>query len=185
MCCCLYGIGFFKMAIKLKRRTMWITLFVITLVLAALSFTRFEIRKEVVIEASPPQVWSTIIDFQHYDRWNTQLEFLSGQAKPGGKLHLRLSVDGAAPYEFKPAISHWEEHEKLAWLAITGFPRVFDGEHFFELKGLEGDKTLLVNREEYRGVLSLIMKHLPMMEKAPEGFEKMNQELKNYIENEK
>jgi hypothetical protein len=44
-------------------------------------------------------------------------------------------------------------------------------------------KVLLVNREEYRGIISLIMKQLPMMKLAPKGFEKMDEELKNYIEN--
>jgi hypothetical protein len=52
-----------------------------------------------------------------------------------------------------------------------------------ELKDLGNGKTLLTNREEYRGVLSQIFRQLPMMKTAPEGFKKMNLELKNYIEN--
>jgi hypothetical protein len=61
-------------------------------------------------------------------------------------------------------------------------PRVFDGEHFFELQDLGNGKTMVVNREEYRGVLSLIIRNLPMMNNAPEGFELMNTELKRYCE---
>lgn len=163
---------------------MWITIASVVLLLLALSFTGFEIRKEVVIDASPEKVWQTIIDFENYDRWNTQLQYLGGEVKPNGKLHLKLAVEGTAPYEFKPTISHWEVNKRFAWLAITGIPGVFDGEHFFELEKNGGDKTLVVNREEYRGILSLLMKNLPMMKEAPKGFKKMNQELKNYIENE-
>lgn len=161
---------------------MWITLLVIVLVLFALSFTQFEIRKEIVIEASPQKVWDVILDFPNYAQWNTQLFYLGGDLKPGGTLHLKLAVSEADPYEFKPIISHWEENQKFAWLAITGFPRVFDGEHFFELYELPEGKTLLVNREEYRGILSLLIKNLPMMKNAPEGFEQMNLAFKTHIE---
>lgn len=163
---------------------MWIGIIAgIVLLLVALSFTQFEIKTEVVINAPPEKVWATIIDFPHYERWNSQLAYLGGTVKPQGQLHLKLSVEGTPPYEFKPTISHWEENERLAWLARTGVPRLFDGEHFYELEALPGGKTRLINREEYRGVLSLVMKNLPMMKKAPQGFEKMNQELKNYLEN--
>lgn len=162
---------------------MWMTLLLIALVLFALSFSKFEIRKEVEINAIPEKVWGSIIDFPNYKHWNTQLTYLGGNVKPNGSLHLKLSVAGTNPYEFKPTISHWDEHKKFAWLAITGLPRIFDGEHFFELIDLGNDKTLLINREEYRGILSLIMKNLPMMKDAPSGFEKMNAEIKTYVEN--
>ncbi|MEK6482350.1 SRPBCC domain-containing protein [Catalinimonas sp. 4WD22] len=153
------------------------------LIMLALSFTRFEIIHEIKIKASPEKVWAAIIDFEHYYKWNSQLKYLGGQIKPGGKLHLKLSAEGAEPYEFKPSITHWEINKKYGWIGRTGFPGIFDGEHFFELNDLGNGKTLLTNREEYRGVLSMLMKQLPMMKHAPQGFEKMNKELKRYIEN--
>ncbi len=154
-------------------------------VVIALSFTRFEIDEKVEVQAPVEKVWATIIDFESYSEWNSQLEYLGGTVEPGGQLQLKLSAAGAEPYEFKPIISHWEENKRFAWLARTGLPRIFDGEHFFELEKIDNNTTMVTNREEYRGVLSLIMKNLPMMKDAPEGFKKMNVELKNYIENEK
>ena len=59
---------------------------------------------------------------------------------------------------------------------------LFDGEHFFELERLPSGATRLTNREEYRGVLSLVIGRLPMMKSAPAGFEKLNVELKRHIE---
>lgn len=155
-----------------------------TLVIAvvALSFTQFEIRTVVDINAPPEKVWKAVVDFEHYGDWNTQLKFLGGEAKPGGNLHLLLAAKGADPYEFKPVVSRWVENKEFAWLAITGMPRVFDGEHFFELEDLGNGKTRVVNREEYRGVMSQVMKRLPMMENAPQGFDLMNAELKQYCE---
>ena len=157
----------------------------LVVVVIALSFSGFEINEKVEINAPIEKVWATIIDIESYSEWNSQLEYLGGTVIPGGQLHLKLSAAGAEPYEFKPTISHWEENKRFAWLARTGFPRIFDGEHYFELEKIDDSTTLVTNREEYRGVLSLIMKNLPMMKDAPAGFRKMNVELKNYIENEK
>lgn len=161
---------------------MFIILAVSIVVVWFLSRTSFEIRDDIEINAPVDKVWATIIDFENYKNWNSQLFYLGGTVEANGKLHLKLSAEGADPYEFKPKISFWDENKRFAWLAITGLPKVFDGEHFFEFKDLGNGTTLLINREEYRGILSQIFRQLPMMKTAPEGFKKMNLECKNYIE---
>ena len=167
----------------MKRKTMYLLFFLAFIViLIVLSRTQFEIRKDVEINAPSAKVWRAVVEFEKYKEWNSQLQYLGGEVKPQGLLHLKLSVKGTDPYEFKPIVSYWEENKRFAWLAATGLPRVFDGEHFFELQDLGNGKTMVVNREEYRGVLSLIIRNLPMMKNAPEGFELMNTELKRYCE---
>lgn len=161
---------------------MWIAVFIIVVFLIILSRTKFEVRHEITLDAPVERVWKMIIDFEHYSQWNTQLSYLGGKVALNEKLHLKLAVEGATPYEFKPTVSQWKEKEVFGWIAITGMPRVFDGEHFFELTDLKDGKTHLVNREEYRGVLSLVMQQLPMMKLAPKGFQKMNMEFKAYVE---
>lgn len=165
----------------MKRMIVYIAIGLAVIILA-LSFTSFEINEKVEVNAPAEKVWAAIIDFESYSEWNSQLEYLGGEVKPNGQLHLKLSAEGAEPYEFKPSISHWEENKRFAWLARTGLPRIFDGEHFFELEQINDSTTLVTNREEYRGVLSLIIKNLPMMKEAPAGFRKMNRELKDYVE---
>jgi hypothetical protein len=167
----------------MKRKKMGLFIIITLVSILLLSRTSFEIRNDIEVNASIDKVWQTVIDFDNYKSWNTQLSFLGGNVTPNGKLHLKLSVEGTTPYEFKPDISYWEEKKRFAWIARTGLPRVFDDEHFFELQNLGNGKTLLINREEYRGVLSLIFQQLPMMKVAPKGFEKMNIEFKNYVEN--
>ncbi|MCU0424090.1 MAG: SRPBCC domain-containing protein [Candidatus Kapabacteria bacterium] len=165
-----------------KRQIFFLALFSAVVLLAILSRTQFEIRNDVEINAPPEKVWKTVIDFQRYREWNSQLQYLGGEVKPGGRLHLKLSAQGAEPYEFTPIVSYWEENKRFAWLAETGLPRIFDGEHFFELQDIGNGKTLVINREEYRGILSLVMKNLPMMKDAPAGFALMNTELKTFCE---
>ena len=162
---------------------MWITIAVIAVLIFALSQTKFEVRHDIIIAAPAQQVWEAVIDFKNYKNWNSQLLYLGGTVAKNEVIHLKLSVEGATPYEFKPTISHWQDGKTFAWIAVTGMPRLFDGEHFFELIPNENGTTTLINREEYRGVLSLVMKQLPAMKLAPKGFEKMNIELKRYVEN--
>jgi hypothetical protein len=176
------GLNNEQRTINEKIKSMWIILAVSIILVIILSRTSFEIRDDIEINAPIDKVWSAVIDFQNYKKWNSQLSYLGGTIKPNGKLHLKLSAEGAKPYEFKPDISYWEEKKRFAWLAKTGMSRIFDGEHFFELKDLGDNRTLLINREEYRGILSQIFRQLPMMKTAPNGFKKMNLELKTYLE---
>jgi hypothetical protein len=161
---------------------MWITLAVFVVLIAGLSRTKFEVRHDIIIHSTSQKVWETVIDFQNYKNWNSQLQYLGGTIAKNEVIHLKLSVEGATPYEFKPTISHWEEGRTFAWIARTGLPRLFDGEHFFEVTVNQDGTTTLINREEYRGVLSLLMQQLPAMKLVPKGFEKVNMEFKNYIE---
>ena len=129
----------------MKKAALYFVFILFTLIVA-LSFTSFEINEKIEIDASKEEVWNTIIDFDNYAQWNSQLAYLGGAVEPNGKLHLKLSAEGTDPYEFKPDISYWEENTKFAWIAITGVPRVFDGEHFFELEETADGKTLVTNR---------------------------------------
>jgi hypothetical protein len=151
---------------------------VCVVVVVGLATTSFEIRREVVIEAPPERVWEVIVGVEQWAAWNSQLAWLGGTVGPGATMSLKLSVAGADPYTFSPTVNHWDPPRRFAWLARTGLPRVFDGEHNFELEGLEGGRTRLVNRETYSGVLSKLIERQPMMAGAPAGFEQMNAEIK-------
>lgn len=158
-----------------------LSIFSFLMVLALLSQYQFEVRADTIIDAPPEKVWNALVQMDCYKDWNEQLQFLGGSIALGEKVNLKLSVDGAKPYEFSPTIIHWEESKKFGWIARTGLPGIFDGEHLFELEGKE-EKTFLVNRERYRGILAPIIQIQPMMKNAPKGFEKMNTQLKNYVE---
>jgi hypothetical protein len=160
---------------------MLIGLAIVAALLVGLRFTGFEIRDEIELDAPPQKVWQAVTGFQNYHAWNTQVTYLGGTVAPGEKLRLRLSAAGSAPYTFAPVISQWEENKRFAWLARTGFPGIFDGEHFFEIIDLGNGTTRLINREEYRGILTLFIRQLPMMKNAPAGFARMNEELKQYL----
>lgn len=163
---------------------MKITLLIIAVLvigLLLLSRYRFEVRADILIDAPPRMVWEVLTNMKDYPNWNDQLEFLGGQPSKGERVRLRLSVEGADPYQFTAVINHWEPAKTFGWIARTGMPGIFDGEHLFELQDKNG-KTQLVNREIYQGILAPIIQRQPMMKNAPAGFEKMNQQLKEHTE---
>jgi len=162
------------------NRKRWILVGVATLagVLLGLSRTQFAVEESLEIEAPPEVVWSVLMDGPRYKEWNSQLAWLGGPATLGETLHLKLSVEGVTPYEFKPAVTALEPNRRFTWLAQTGLPRIFDGEHSFTLEPSPSGGTRLKNREEYRGILSPFLENLAMMKAAPQGFRKMNEDLR-------
>ncbi|MDX2015512.1 MAG: SRPBCC domain-containing protein [Myxococcaceae bacterium] len=150
--------------------------------LFAASFASFEVRADVVIDAPPEAVWAVVVDLPGHGAWNHQLKHLGGTVAVGEPVRLKLSADGAEPYEFSADVTHLDAPTHFAWLGRTGLPRVFDGHHHFELERLSDGRTKLVNRERYSGVLAPLMERLPMMAGAQAGFATMNAELKRHVE---
>jgi len=110
------------------------------------------------------------------------LHYRGGKLELGTRLALRLSLPNGPSYDFSPEVVVLEEERHFAWLGVTGFKGIFDGEHHFELNRLTQEKTRLVNYERYSGLLSPIFKRLPMMRDAPEGFKAMNEEIRRRSE---
>jgi hypothetical protein len=74
---------------------------------------------------------------------------------------------------FRPAVTAADPGRRFAWLGrLWGVPGLFDGAHRFELRA-DGDRTRLVQAEDFRGVLVLLSAgSLETGSRA--GFEAMN-----------
>lgn len=110
------------------------------------------------------------------------MHFLGGTLALGETIHLKLEPLGGSGYEFKPKVTQLVENKAFTWLALTGMKGIFDGEHHFELTDAGNGRTQLKNYERYSGLLSPLMKRLPMMKNAQAGFDLMNEEIKKRAE---
>ena len=142
----------------------------------------FTIDTSIAIDAPPVDVWHVLLDFPRYHEWNTLLAFVGGEPTLGNTLILRLTPPTGRGYTFKPVVTNHLPPTRFSWKGITGVPGVFDGEHFFELSPLPGNRTQLINREVYSGLVSPIMQRLPLLRDAKPGFERMNEQLKQRVE---
>lgn len=142
----------------------------------------FEVRATTEIDAPIEVVWSVLTDLPHYGEWSTLLRYEGGALAVGAHLQLRLVLPDDGGYAFSPEVLVLDAPTHFAWVGRTGIKGVFDGEHHFRLRALEGARTVLENVERYSGILSPIMQRMPQMKAADAGFETMNQDLRRRAE---
>ena len=140
------------------------------------------LETRIQISASPEKVWSILTDFETYPEWNPFITNAQGQIKVGAKLTIDLSPPRTKAMVFKPVVKSVVENREFSWIGHFLFPGIFDGEHIFNIKPTESG-CLFIQKENFSGLL------LPLLWKSldkdtREGFEQMNQALKEKAENE-
>ncbi|MHB1281104.1 MAG: SRPBCC family protein [Acidithiobacillus sp.] len=140
-----------------------------------------QIVTEIDIAASPERVWSILMDFSAYPQWNPFIRSLSGVAKPGEKLRVTIQPEERRAMTFRPRVLTAIAQQELRWLGRLGFPRLFDGEHYFQLAALSNGDTRFTQGEQFSGILvGVFISSVEAATKA--GFHAMNQALKNRAE---
>lgn len=140
-----------------------------------------ELSSEVEIEAPAERVWQILTDFARFPEWNPFIHELTGEAKEGGRLKVRIGASGTRPMSFNPKVLKVEQNRELRWLGRLWIPGLFNGEHSFTIEPLDEKRVRFVQREKFTGVL------VPFMAKsldrdASRGFEEMNRALKDRAE---
>lgn len=141
---------------------------------------KHSIKTSVRIHASPEKVWDILSDLSSWEQWNPFMIKASGEVKVGNKLNLTFHAPGMSAMKMSPTVQWKEDKKGFGWLGSLGMKGIFDGTHNFELVQ-EGDFTILYHSEKFSGIL------IPFMRKklnvnTKEGFEKMNEALKNRCE---
>jgi hypothetical protein len=134
------------------------------------------IRTDIAIDAPPETIWRILTDFSRYPEWNPFIPAAEGAAREGETITVRIDPPGGQGMTFPPTIRRVDPNRELRWLGRLLLPKVFDGEHIFELHSRNGG-TRFVQRETFSGLL------IPLLwgsMKAPtrRGFEAMNEALK-------
>jgi hypothetical protein len=138
-----------------------------------------QLRTEVEIDAPPREVWRVLADFRAYPEWNPFITQISGQLLAGQRLAVTFGSSEGRQWSFKPTLLVVEPERELRWLGHLWIKGLFDGEHFFTLRELDG-KTRVMHGEDFRGILVKLM-HKTLTD-AARGFVGMNQALKRRVE---
>jgi hypothetical protein len=139
-----------------------------------------QLHTEVLIEASPEQVWSVLTDFAHYGDWNPFLVRVAGVPEQGQRLTVKLAPPGGRQVSLKPVLTEVVTDRVLEWWGHLGVRGIFDGRHRFELHP-DGAGTRVVQRETFTGALvPLVARSLDRGTAA--GFALMNAALKARVE---
>jgi hypothetical protein len=138
-----------------------------------------EIHTTIDIDAPPTTVWDVLTDFERYEEWNPRMR-ITGQPRQGERLHVRPGPDAEKMPSFRPRVLVADRPHELRWLGHLFVPRLFDGEHVFEIEPLD-DGSRLVQREQFRGILAGPIGRR-YEESTRDGFEHVNEALKERAE---
>ncbi len=139
-----------------------------------------QIKTEILIDASAPNIWKILTDFDSYPDWNPFIKLFEGKPSKGERFTVVIQPPNAKPLTFKPVCLEMTENKKFSWKGQLFIKGLFDGEHIFELHEKNG-KTTFIQRENFSGLLvPLIWKQ--MNTKTIKGFEMMNRSLKERAE---
>jgi hypothetical protein len=131
---------------------------------------------EIEIDASADRVWTALTDFAAYPEWNPFILEATGTPEPGARLRIRIRPPGGRPMTFRPTVLVAEPGRRLQWRGRLILPRVFDGEHVFEIEPLTEGRVRFTQSERFSG--ALVPLFAGTLAKTEAGFHAMNAALK-------
>jgi hypothetical protein len=139
------------------------------------------IHADIVINAPIETVWDVLVDFPQYECWNPFIPFAHGVAETGARLDIIIAPPGLNRGRYHLEILDVEPQRSLRWLGHMFLSGLMDGDHVFELHGDVDDRTRLIQREKFSGMLVPFMR--PWLKRClTAGFMAMNQALKQRAE---
>lgn len=134
------------------------------------------IHTEIVIDAERQKVWDTLAATQRYPRWNPYHVRIDGPLSIGETLHVTIHKPDGNVVEIDPQVRRIIPRRELTWGG--GIRHLFTGEHVFLLETVDTNKTRLIHKEQFRGILIPFAK----LEGIEEGYMVMNAALKREVE---
>ncbi len=139
------------MAVLTSKRIMAVGVSIV-LVLLFFFLGRKSVHTELVIEASPRQIWEVLMNKEEYEKWNRVLIPIKGEIEQGNKLTYKLvQPDGNS-------IDIGMKATKLIPLKLLnqrgGFPGVFTYDHRYILEPV-GNNTKVTIHEDFKGIAVL------------------------------
>ncbi len=112
-----------------------------------------ELNTNIEIDAPSSIVWEALTDFSRYSQWNPFIRSIRGEAKQGGQLEIFIQPPGGRGMTFRPVILDLKPERELCWIWQLLLPGIFDSEHQFQIEPLGENRTRLIHREVFSGLL--------------------------------
>lgn len=139
-----------------------------------------ELYTEIEINSSVREIWDVLMDVGSYSQWNPFMR-IQGVLKTGERINVKIQPSGTKGMSFRPKVLKLSEQHELRWIGRLGVPGIFDGEHSFELKPIDSQHTLFVQREVFNGILVPFATR-SLDKDSKRGFMEMNVALKKRVE---
>lgn len=141
-----------------------------------------EVYTEVIINKSKEDIWKAILNTKLYPEWSEFLAISNTKIEKDKPIHIKVRQKNKDPMSFKPIVTSLQKEKLFKWKGnIIGLDFLFRGVHYFELKEISKNQTLLIHGEKFSGLLlPLIWDDLSKT--IIEDFSSHNYGLKNYME---
>jgi len=152
-----------------------------TVLLPAQSFSGPRgVQTEIVIKATPGQVWEKLAGFSGYASWHTYLTGVEGTVKKGRMLRFYLRKPGNRKKNyFRAKLLTMDTDRELAWGG--SFMPFIGARHYFILQPIDAEHTRLVQGEYWKGWAGRSMGK-KIYEETFFNFNEMNEKLKRVLE---
>ena len=154
---------------------------IIFITLLKTSGMALQIKTEIIINASPQEVWNILIDFNKYPDWNPFIKSIKGNPQIDEKLTVRIKPPKETEMIFKPKILTILINKELCWLGHFLFPGLLDGKHKFEIINNANGTITFIHSEIFKGLLVPVFKN-KLENNTKNGFIAMNKKLKELVE---
>jgi hypothetical protein len=142
--------------------------------------TMKKIRSDIIMNASPEDVWRILTDFAAYPEWNPFIRTIKGTPKAGERLEVHLRPPGRREMVFHPKVIRALKGRELRWIGRLLVAGLFDGEHRFTIEPQADGRVRFIQAELFSG---LFVPLLPgMIADTEQGFIAMNRALKERAE---
>jgi hypothetical protein len=139
------------------------------------------LETQIDIDAPVERVWSLLIDFPSYPRWNPFVRSIEGILEVGQSLKVFIQPQGASGMRFQPTVLAAQPNRELRWKGKLFLPGLFDGEHYFKLEVKPGGGLTFHQGENFSGVLVPLFRR-SLDGPTKQGFVAMNEALKREAE---
>jgi hypothetical protein len=139
------------------------------------------IDTQIEINAPTARVWSILMDFPSYPRWNPFIRSLEGAPIVGTSLVAFIQPPGGKGMTFRPKVITATPQRDFRWKGRFLVPGLFDGEHFFALESKAGNRVLFRQGELFSGVLVPLLRR-SLDGPTRQGFIAMNEAMKRQAE---
>jgi hypothetical protein len=140
-----------------------------------------ELWSAIEISAAPEKVWEILTAFAAYSDWNPFIRNIRGDLVEGGRITADIRPSGSMGMTMRPVLLTVNPPRELRWRGYLLVRGLFDGEHVFEIRPLEGHRSLFIQHEYFSGLLLPLLETMLKRDTA-RGFFEMNEALKDRAE---
>jgi len=141
------------------------------------------LETSVDINATAARVWSVLMDFPAYERWNPFVRSIEGSPKVGRVLNVFIQPPGSSGMRFRPTVLAAEPSCEFRWKGKVLIPGLFDGEHYFTLEPRSQGGITFRQGEVFTGLLVALFRR-SLDGPTKQGLVAMNEALKREAERE-